>query len=297
MSTNAQTVGVRFKTLSFTVKPSDCFIYAAPEGFEYLAVKDLQPGTQQGEPQVPMKTFLVVLDKDAEVCGVEVVAGSFAKVQGKVRIAPSPKAAEPNWTKLIPDEAIYGRSALFPGSLVRFERGCDNERQHVFVRFFPLQYVPATREATIVTKATIRLYYRAGGSKAPLNEIQGSAASPGVTNRITTPNTQCVIICPNVLKDQAQRLAGFHNQKEGIPSAVVTTEAIRASYAPAEDPPFDGCKSRELGGWKFFGGYDYALARQIIAYLRDQAAHPRLAYVTLLGNATLVPPSYYYYFA
>ena len=101
LSTNAQTVGVRFKTLSFTVKPSDCFIYAAPEGFEYLAVKDLQPGTQQGEPQVPMKTFLVVLDKDAEVCGVEVVAGSFAKVQGKVRIAPSPKAAEPNWTKLI----------------------------------------------------------------------------------------------------------------------------------------------------------------------------------------------------
>jgi Peptidase family C25/Propeptide_C25 len=294
--TKPETTGLRSKTLGFTVKASECFIYAAPEGFEYLAVKDLQPCTRQGEPQVPMKTFQVELAKDAAVYGAEVVAGSFAKVQGEVRIAPSPKAAEPNWGKLIPDKAVYGRSTLFPGSLVRYERGCDNERQHVFVRFFPLQYVPATKEATVVTKATIRLYYRTGG-KAPLHAIPESVGSPGVTNRIVTPSAQCVIICPSALQDQGQRLADFHSRKEGIRSAVVTTEAIRLAYTPSEDPPFDGCKSRELGGWKMFGSYDYVLARQIIAYLRDQSCHPHLAYVTLLGDATLVPPSYYYYFA
>jgi hypothetical protein len=294
-STKAPAVDLRSITLSFTVEPSECFVYAVPDRFEYLAVKDLQPCTQQGEPQVPMKTFVLVLERDAEVCGVEVTEGSFAKVQGELKIAPSPRAAEPNWNKLIPDEAIYGRSTFFPGSLVRYERGCDNERQHVFVRFFPLQYAPAKKEATLVTKAAIRLYYKPGQPRVLLNRYPGSAGMAGVTNRIVTASAQCVTICPSVLQDQGQRLASFHKDKEDIDSAVVTTEAIRAAYAPAEDPPFEGCKNRDATGWKLFGGYDYALARQIIAYLRDQPAHPHLAYVTLLGDATLVPPSYYYY--
>ncbi|MHC1766597.1 MAG: C25 family cysteine peptidase [Verrucomicrobiia bacterium] len=291
----APDIDLRSITLDFTVEPSECFVYAVPDRFEYLAVKDLRPCTQEGEPQVPMKTFVLELERDSEVCGVEVAEGSFARVQGEVTIAPSPRANEPNWGKLIPDETIYGRSTLFPGSLVRYERGCDNKRQHVFVRFFPLQYAPAKKEATLVTKATIRLYYKPGQTRAPLNGNPESGGMAGVTNRIVTTSAQFVIICPSVLQDQGQRLASFHKDKEDIHSAVVTTEAICAAYAPAEDPPFAGCKNRDAAGWKLFGGYDYALARQIIAFLRDQAAHPHLAHVTLLGDATLVPPSYYYY--
>ena len=297
LSVNAKTVGVRSKTLTFTIKVSDCFIYAAPEGFEYLAVKDLHPLTKSGEPQLPVKTFIVELDKDAEVYGVEVVAGSFTKVQGEVRIVPSPQAFLPKQNWVIPDEAVYRLNTLFPGSLVRYDRGCDNERQHVFVRFFPLQYVPAKKEATIVTQATIRLYYGPGARQARLEGIPASGGSPGVNGRITTPSAKCVIICPSALQDQGQRLARFHTHEEGIRSVVVTTEAIRAAYTPVEDPPFEGWKNRELGGWKIAGDYDYALAKQIIAYLRDQAGHPRLEFVTILGDATLVPPSYYYYFA
>ena len=293
-NTKTQAAGTRVKSLKFAVKASECFVYAVPDRFEYLAVKDLQPCTRQGEPQVPMKTFVLELERDAEICGVEVVAGRFAKVQGEVRIAPSPRAAEPNWNKLIPDEAIYGRNTLFPGSLVRYESGCDNERQHVFIRFFPLQYAPAAKEAILVTEATIRLYYKAGQPRARLKEIPESSGTASVTNRIMTPSAQCVIICPSALREQGQRLASFHTDKEDICSAVVTTEAIRAAYPPAEDPPFEGCKNRDAAGWKLFGHYDYVLARQIIAYMRDRAAHPHLAYLTLLGDATLVPPSYYY---
>ncbi len=288
-------VGLRSITLDYSVEPSECFVYAVPDRFEYLALKDLRPCTQPGEPQISMKTFVLELERDAEVCGVEVTEGSFAKVQGEVKIAPSPRASEPNWHKLIPDEAIYGRNTLFPGSLVRYERGRDNERQHVFVRFFPLQYAPAKKEATLVTKATIRLYYKPGQTTVPLNGDLESAGTGGVTNRIVPAFAQCVIICPSILKNQGQRLANFHKEKEDILSAVVTTEAIRGAYPPAEDPPFEGCKNRDATGWKLFVAYDYALARQIIAFLRDQAAHPHLAYVTLLGDATSVPPSYYYY--
>jgi hypothetical protein len=37
------------------------------------------------------------------------------------------------------------------------------------------------------------------------------------------------------------------------------------------------------------------LAKKIIAYLRDQTAHSRLLYLTILGNGLLVPPSFYFH--
>ena len=73
LSIDPKTVDVRTTTLTFSVNPSGCFIYPAPEGFDYLAVEHLEPFTQKDEPQLPMKTFLVRLDRNAEVYGVEVV--------------------------------------------------------------------------------------------------------------------------------------------------------------------------------------------------------------------------------
>ena len=45
-----------------------------------------------------------------------------------------------------------------------------------------------------------------------------------------------------------------------------------------------------LSGWSNIRNYNYTLARKIVAYLRQ--AQP--AYVTILGDGLLVPPSYYY---
>jgi hypothetical protein len=75
----------------------------------------------------------------------------------------------------------------------------------------------------------------------------------------------------------------------------VTTEAIGQAYLPAEDPPLEGYQNAQLDGWGRIRHYDYALARKIVAYLRDQPAHPRLVYVTILGDGLLVPPSFYFY--
>jgi hypothetical protein len=91
-SVGSETGNVRTKTLTFNVSPSGCFIYPAPEGFDYLAVEDLEPFTQawSGEPQLPMKTFIVRLDRNAEVYGVEVVGGTYREVEQPVRIVPVP---------------------------------------------------------------------------------------------------------------------------------------------------------------------------------------------------------------
>ena len=76
----------------------------------------------------------------------------------------------------------------------------------------------------------------------------------------------------------------------------MTTEAIGEVYTAAEDPPCEGYQNAQLGGWDGINHYDYALAKRIVAYLRDQPAHPRLTYVAILGNGLLVPPSFYYYY-
>ena len=44
-SVGSETAKVHTTTLTFSVNPSGCFIYPAPEGFDYLAVEDLEPFT------------------------------------------------------------------------------------------------------------------------------------------------------------------------------------------------------------------------------------------------------------
>jgi hypothetical protein len=289
LSVDPKTVNVRTKTLTFSVNPSGCFIYPAPEGFDYLAVEDLEPFTQRAEPQLPMKTFIVRLDRNAEVYGVEVVGGTYREVEQPVHIVPVP------WGQYIPNEELYRTNAFFPGRLLDYERGKDNQRQHVFVRFYPLQYVPGQRKAFLVTKATLKLYWRNPAKSAGARTDKTLARGQSAGASVGAPKAECVIICPEALRKEASRLSQFHTVTEGIRSSVVTTEAIAATCQSAPDPPFNGYTNRQLKGWTSITNYNYALANKIVAYLRDQEAHPRLVYLTLLGNGVLVPPSYYYY--
>lgn len=285
------TAKVHTTTLTFGVNPSRCFIYPAPEGFDYLAVEDLEPFAQtwSGEPQLPMKTFIVRLDRNAEVHGVEVMGGTYREVQQPVHIVPVP------WGKHIPNEELYRTNAFFPGRLLDYERGNDNQRQHVFVRFYPLQYVPGQRKAFLVTKATLKLYWstpaKSVGARGDKTLAREQSAGPSIADL----KSESVIICPEALREEASRLGQFHTVTEGIRSSIVTTEAIAAAYQPAADPPFIGYTNRQLKDWDSITNYNYTLAKKMVAYLGDQKAHPRLVYVTLLGDGLLVPPSYYYY--
>jgi len=103
-------------------------------------------------------------------------------------------------------------------------------------------------------------------------------------------NAENIIITPPELYEQAKELEHFHDS-HGVETEVINTTWIYENYEEAEDPPFDGYKNRSFPG----KGYNYSLAKKIIAFLNDSATHPNLKYVTLFGNARLVPPSYYIY--
>jgi len=286
---------VSTESLTFQMDAQSCLIYATPEGYDYLAVGDLLPAAEPGQPLLPMKTFRLELDREAEVLGLEVVEGTFQEIKAELNLLPAVQVDGRNWQQVIADEKVYRSDALFPGRLVSIDHGADNQRQYVFARLFPVQYVPAKKHAMLLTQGTLRLYYR---SKGPTGESEPDAGSKRPQSdhpQDLATEAQCVVLCPAKLQQEAEKLSRFHAEQEGITSDVVTTEAIGQAYAPAEDPPHEGYQNVQLAGRGQIRNYDYILAKKIIAYLRDQQAHPRLAYVTILGDGLLVPPSFYFY--
>ena len=274
-------VTVFAKTISFRVDPQQCFLYPAPEGFEYFAAGDLKPATKPGEPQLPVKTIVVELDKNTEVYGVAVTAGAFREVVAPVNLVPAPQlsgwAPDANGGKHVRDERVYALEKFFPGHLISYETGLSNERRYVFVHLSPVQYVPKSGKLAVVTEATVLVYY-------------------GVTMASSASSTSppCVIIAPGALQSAAGNLGAFHTTECNGPAEVVTTESISVGYTAAPDPPFDGYKNSRLSGWKQIHNYNYILAKKIVSFLRARSSQGGLLYVTLLGDGLLVPPSYYY---
>lgn len=294
-STTHAAADVKTQSLTFQIDEQGCFIYRTVEGYDYLAVGELGPEGNPGQPLLPMKTFRLELDREAEVLGLEVAQGTLREIKTKLNLLPAVQVDGPNFPQVIADDKIYSSDALFPGRLVSIDHGADNQRQYVFARLFPVQYVPAKKQALLLTQATLRFYYRlrspadASGQAITSKRMQRDPAG-GLATEV-----QCVVLCPEKLQHEAERLSRFHATQEGISSAVVTTEAIGQAYTPVEDPPYEGYQNAQLGGWDRINHYDYALAKKIVAYLRDQPAHPRLVYVTILGDGLLVPPSFYFY--
>jgi parallel beta-helix repeat protein len=118
------------------------------------------------------------------------------------------------------------------------------------------------------------------------------ALSP-VSARPDLTDAKNIIITPPELYEQAKSLKDFHDGN--VSTEVVNTTWIYSNYANASDPPYEGYKNHSLPNWSEIQGYNYSLAKRIIKYLDNGTAHPNLKYVTLFGNARLVPPSYYIY--
>lgn len=139
---NPQSAASLTKTIHFTIDPDQCFLHLAPNGFDYLDINRLSPSARPGEPQLPMKTFVIELDKNATVCGVEVVKGEYREVDELVNIVPAPQPGGYQYGQeeaptYLPNQNVYEMDRLFPGKLVDVEVGADSKRQYAMVRFFP----------------------------------------------------------------------------------------------------------------------------------------------------------------
>ncbi|MCK4415645.1 MAG: right-handed parallel beta-helix repeat-containing protein [Thermoplasmatales archaeon] len=278
------------KTKEFHFDPSQCIIHQINQKQVYLEIEELKPFGSPGDPMLPMKTFVIEIPKNSEVLGVGITDGYCKEIMNRLNIVPNPEPvfwtndrleAEKIIDSLLPNMKVYNSDRFFPGIFASYDVGEDNEKKLVFVRVYPVQYIPKLKKTILLTDGLVKVFYKHEGTSVP----SSLSKDPGVVN---------VIITPPPLFDQAVELKTFHDT-EGTSTAVVNTTWIYAQYGEAGDPPYDGYSDPTLPGWETIHNYNYSLAKRIINYLSDSDEHPNLQYVTLLGNALIVPPSYYYY--
>ena len=273
-------------TVHFSVELDNCSLYESPAGkeFVYLNIDGLEPSTSPGEPQLPMKTFVINIPIGAEVAGVLMTSGSYRPIENGLNIAPMPC---PKNAIYKPDERTYTMDTYFPGEAVTYDIGSDNKNTYVYARIWPVQYVPASRKVVLITDANVTVYYKMpSDAQVYRTNISDSSDLPTLTE------AECVIITPPEFYTEATNLKWFHEHEENITTEIVNTTWIRDNYWNAEEPQYNGYNNSSNPGYGAIIGYDYNLSLRIISFLREQ---PNLEYVVLFGNARLVPPSYYWF--
>ena len=277
------------KTISFHFDHYKCKSHKMDMGRVYVGIDGLEPFGSPGNPMLPMETYIVELPKNAKIIEVGVVGGTYNEIKNKLRIAPNPqpvfwsnfKTSNENVIdSLIPNMDIYSSDRLFPGTALSYNVGEDNKLTKVFVKVYPIQYMPKSGKAFLLADGLIKLYYT-------IEEESPNLSISGCSDNIN------IIITPPSLYDPALQLKELHDG-EGTLTGIVNTTWIYDNYEEADDPPYPGYDNSTYHDGYEIHNYNYSLAKRILAYLNDTANHPNLQYVTLLGNARLVPPSYYY---
>ena len=103
-----------------------------------------------------------------------------------------------------------------------------------------------------------------------------------------------IILSPDELKESAQALQTIQ-QKDGY-TATVTLLSEIASITEAPPPQFEGVTgfleaSTDLRAR--ISAYDNSLARKIQQYILQLSDQGKIQYLTIMGDATYIPPSYY----
>jgi len=237
-----------------------------------------------GAPALPFKSFMVDLGwarPDEVIVGVAGYEFEVIHVDAPIAPAPEPVAYTPLLSRepeLTPDEAIYGSSGYFPGKLVTWRVGRVLGRTLAIIWLYPVQYSPLTGRLILFRSVDVVVAYKPGSAPFARRAM--------------------VIIAPERLRDELQPLADFYAGRLGIPSTIVSVEEIDRIYPPAENitayPGFYKPYYEDMYYRRLKEAYNYTLALKIVSYLRDTGAHPDLAYVTIVGDALAVPPSFYY---
>ena len=284
---NVQTI-----TKEIVFHSGDIKYVSGPTG-HYIIGKGMRLLDIPGYPGVPMKNVQITLPKYAKVLSVKLTHGPYTTM-GHMKIsmmqAPVLKDGYKFPAKFTQHRTgITNSNAFFPQKDMTYTVGTTHDNTLVAVHLFPVKYNPAAQKVIYTTDMKITVTY----------EIQTVRAGSAP---IDVPN---IIITSPELKQQAQRLADFHNST-GTTSWVVTTSWIASHFQPAGNPPINGYGNNTTDPYGVLNnqslpliksmivGYNYTLARKIIAFLQNESNGNNVFYVTIFGNAREVPPSYYY---
>ena len=149
---------------SLSVNTLDCKLRKV-RNFDSIKIKGAVPLANPGEPELPAKITVYTFPKNVRILSVEAVGGTYTRILNKLRIVPAPQpmrrmAIPQSKGGLIPDRAIYSSENYFPGKIFTYETGKDSKNTYLYLRFYPVQYIPKTGRAFLITNVSFNIYYQ-----------------------------------------------------------------------------------------------------------------------------------------
>ncbi len=283
-------LGENTKTISVNIDKNAVQLFSTTNGYDLFKIDDAVSTGASGEPTSYIKSISINLPVNAIVTGVKVIGGEYVEIKNLINLAPRlkpiiwyPEYNNNEANRMVENEMIYGRDELFPGNIVKYISGDDGKYQKVYVQFYPIQYNPKRQRAILLINAQIKIDYTI------------SQRDVGFSQSLKTTSTQAenIILTVPEFKEEAAKLKAMHETLENTKTEVVLTDKIAKDYKPAPAPKQAGYAT--IKSTPIRGSYKYELAKKIVSYLRDKQAHPNLKSITILGDANIVPPSYYFY--
>ncbi len=247
-----------------------------------LQMVGARPLAFSGMPKVPqlLRVFNVDSTQEAEVYLENVV---LEETTVSVPIAKSAEAYVWDLKKRLTFREETSER-YFPGKLVQSHQS----KGSLFVNLFPVQVDLLTGRVLKVTSADIKVEYSKKTLSLAWSELFSSPS---------------LIVTSAKLQSAAEVLKNYHEQKLGVKTSIITVEEIEKNTSPISEQdlppgykepeerdnfikPYDPAKG---------SGYNYELAKKIVNYLQKKMGDSSpLKYVTILGDAETVPPSYYF---
>lgn len=216
----------------------------------------------------------------------------FSNLQAEKNTPPAPLELAPPIPSWGTEEAV--RFDLPPGNLfppspyeVREKRGEEGGTE---VTVFPLQWERSTGNVWKLRSLTVEFILPPSPFRRGTEEGRGAEES----------GDGGLILTVEKLREAAEKLQRFHQERLGLSSAIVTAEELSNEPLLSEAELPEGYKDRALGD-KFVlpyksdqRGFDYETSLKIQHYLHGRIGQEPLRYLVLLGGASEIPPSYYF---
>jgi hypothetical protein len=138
------------------------------EGYDVVRLRGCTPTVKIGEPELALKSLLVLIPSDAEVQNVEVISSEKVRLDGRFKILPTqyPKPFslfdEPA-SFVEPDDKVYTMTTEYPGIVAKnVHVGTKGGFRIANITIYPLQYIPKTGELFLYTNIKFRVTYEPG---------------------------------------------------------------------------------------------------------------------------------------
>lgn len=237
-----------------------------------------------GKPILPFKTFKYTLNASDTVSYVKtkvLQAQSFPLLRLPFQLAPEPQTiTDQKVTTVNPPLSSKLSSQVFPDTNFTIVQTNVMSKKELTLFVYPV-YV-SNKQWHVASQISIEI----GISR------EADYSSKLQASELT--NNKAFILCPDELVSYANELKSMQ-EADAYEVKVVKMSEIKA-FDPAKIPSMEqvqGFNDFEAEQKKRFMDYDMDLALRIRSFLLKQLESKAISHLTLLGDASYIPPSYY----